>query len=355
MEVIEMKRLLHCCFIVGISLFCLCSRGNAKTEQEMMQEYDRWIEILGPDLVGIESKPVKIFRYEDSWSKRTVIRLRGAINLVFDRETGEMMRISNATLGNMRAVESSQGKTIPFTLTREDCQAIVAKYFKLITGEELPDVGGLLENTWPRSKSGFVEPSHYILFEYPRFYKGYKFRDDSINLGLFAMDGKFETYNKFYRSNSPPTVEVKITEEQAKQRAIELTDKEIKNWVSFLDSVIEETEREQVRDTELRRKYGYSRETLKEAKHKVNSLIGATPKVEKPPYLEIVNIQRDAFHQHYFDMDWYKKSREFNPETRLSWIVCLLYRNEETKASAGFEIWIDAYDGTFVGGSRPWD
>jgi len=150
-------------------------------------------------------------------------------------------------------------------------------------------------------------------------------------------------------------VEVKITAEQAKQKAIELTDKEIKNWASFLNSVIEEAERDKIRDSELRREYGYNRETLREARQKVDSLIGVEPKVEKPPYLEIVNIRRDAFYQHYFDMDWYKKSREFNPDTRLSWIVHLLYHNEETKAGAQFEIWIDAYDGSFVGGYRPWD
>jgi hypothetical protein len=54
-------------------------------------------------------------------------------------------------------------------------------------------------------------------------------------------------------------------------------------------------------------------------------------------------------------MDWYKKSQEFNPDTRLCWIVCLLYLNEETKAGVAFEVWIDAYDGSFVGGYRPWD
>lgn len=350
-----MKKILKCWCIVVISLFCLCSRGNAKTEQEMIQEYNKWMEILGPELGGIERKPVKIFKYQESWSKRRIIDICGTVELIFDSATGELMKIINTSLGNMRAAESSQGKTVPFTLTREDCQAIAAKYFKLITGEQLPDVGGLLENTWPRSKSGFVRPSHYILFEYPRFYKGYKFRDETISLGLFAMDGKFETYNKFYRSNSPSTVEVKITVEQAKQKAIEITGKEIKNWVSFLDSFNKKKELQQLSDRELKRKYGYSRETLKELKEKTASLIGLTSKEEKPPYLEIVNLQRDAFHQHYFDMDWYKKSQEFNPDTRLCWIVRLLYLNKKTKASAAFEVWIDAYDGSFVGGYRPWD
>ena len=147
-----MKRLLYCCCsIVGIALFCLCPRGNAKTEQEMIQEYDRWLEILGPELGGIERKPVKIFKYQESWSKRRIIDICGTIELIFDSETGELMKIINTSLGNLRATESSQENTVPFKLTKEECQAIVAEYFKLITGEQLPDVGGLLVNAWART------------------------------------------------------------------------------------------------------------------------------------------------------------------------------------------------------------
>jgi hypothetical protein len=65
-----MKRFLNCCCIIGILFFIFCSYIYAKTEQEMMQEYNKWMEILKPDLVGIESKPVRIKEYKDSWSKK---------------------------------------------------------------------------------------------------------------------------------------------------------------------------------------------------------------------------------------------------------------------------------------------
>ena len=96
-------------------------------------------------------------------------------------ETGELVKIFNNLLGDIRAAESSQGKTVPFTLIKEGCQAIAAKYFKLITGEQLPNVGGLLENTWPRPNS-LIRPSDNVSLIYPRVHKGYQFYRDFVRL-----------------------------------------------------------------------------------------------------------------------------------------------------------------------------
>ncbi len=76
---------------------------------------------------------------------------------------------------------------------------------------------------------------------------------------------------------------------------------------------------------------------------------------KKPPYLEIVNIRKDAFNRDYMQPGVYEKSHGWNPATRLCWIITLYYQNLETKVGAQFEVDIDAFDGSFVGGSRPWD
>ncbi|NLB78494.1 MAG: hypothetical protein GX796_06530 [Clostridiaceae bacterium] len=334
---------------IGVFI-CLHSYGLfAKTNHEISEEHNKWVEIL--ELKGLNTDPVKISERWDSIYKKNTVRIRGrGVELVFGAETGEIIRLYNYHQSHIEQKAEDTGSQITFLLDKEICKNTLRKYYKLITGEDLPN----LEINIPAVGS-LVLPTRQVGYSWKRTYKEYIVRGNFTTISLFAESGMFAGYTKKQPSNHPPTVEVKITAEQAKQKAIEITGKEIKNWVNFLDSFNKKKELQQLRDRELKRKYGYSRETLKELKEKMASLIGLTPKEEKPPYLEIVNLQRDAFHQHYFDMDWYKKSQEFNPDTRLCWIVCLLYLNEETKASAAFEIWIDAYDGSFVGGYRPWD
>jgi hypothetical protein len=343
------------CFYLG-AIYVFLSGGAlfSMTEQEILQKHSSLVESFG--LKGLNTDPVKITK---SWDpkyrqKENIKFVRGhGLSLTIDTETGELIEVLNYHQGIIKSKAKDEGKKVIFSLDKETCKNQLIKYYKLITGEEPPP----FEMKVP-AKGTLLPPTYTVSLRWQRMYKKYPIRNNYIAIGIFADTGILAVYMKKYISDLPPTVEVKISAEQARQKAIEVADKEIKDWVKFLDSISTETAISQLDDKTYRGiksiLKGKSR-GIKQESQQYASLIGCKPIETKAPYLEIVNIQRDAFHRQYMQPEAYEKSHEWNPATRLCWVINLYYHNPETKVGAQFEVDIDAYDGSVVNGSRPWD
>jgi len=324
------------------------------THQDILQEHAKWVDILG--LQGLSTDPVKIYRYiGDGIYEQEVIDVEGkGLKLTYDAKTGELIGIYNYYQGHIEQDADAAGKKVIFSLDKETCREKLAMYYKLITGEKLPDIE---ISNFPVIGS-LIRPTREVGYSWQRTYKGYPVRQNFVAISLFADTGTFAVYMKKYRSDLPPTVEVKITADQARQKAIEIADREIKDWVQFLDFISTETAISQLDDKIYRgiksTLKGKSRQ-IKQESQQYASLIGCKPIEVKAPYLEIVNIREDAFNRQYMQPEAYEKSHKWNPATRLCWVITLYYQNPETKVGAQFEVDIDAYDGSVVNGSRPWD
>jgi hypothetical protein len=323
----------------------------------VLKEYAKWVDIL--DLKNINMQHAEIHRVVNPAFKQEVVDVFGGtpdrllnIQLTFNIKTGELITISNGYQYRIKEHAEAAGEKIKFSLSKETCENQLSKYYKLITGEEPPP----FEIKVPLP-GALLPPTCMLSSYWQRIYKEYPVRDNYTVISIFADTGTLSGYQKCYISDLPPTVEVKVTADEARRKATEIADNEIKAWSQFLNSISTETA-----ITKLDDKYKGVRsslrghaENIKKESQQYLSLVGCKPLKQKPPYLEIVNIQKDAFNRNYMQPAAYEKSHGWNPATRLCWIVRLLYLNEKTKASAAFEVRIDAYDGSFVGGYRPWN
>jgi|GEM_PF-1585501 len=351
------KRKFFLC-LISVSILCVAYNSLGISDQEVLKEFARWTDILG--LKDISMQPPEIHRAVHPAFKRVVIDVFGGtadrllnIQLTFDIKTGELIAICNGYQSRIEEDAEAAGKKITFSLDKETCKNQLIKYYKLITGEEPPP----FEIRVP-AKGTLLPPTYTISLGWRRMYKGYRIRDNYTVIDIFADTGTLASYQKRFISDLPPTVEVKITAEQARQKAVEIADREIKDWVQFLDSISTETAISQLDDKIYRgiksTLKGKSRQ-IKQESQQYASLIGCKPIEVKAPYLEIVNIREDAFNRQYMQPEAYEKSHKWNPATRLCWVITLYYQNPETKVGAQFEVDIDAYDGSVVNGSRPWD
>ncbi|HOL35903.1 MAG TPA: hypothetical protein PKW86_08545, partial [bacterium] len=220
-----MNRWIPYLFFIALFIFFTGYDLYGKTEQEMLQEHAKWVEILG--LNGFSAEPVQTFKFWDSVDKKEVVHINGkGLYLTFDAKTGELIEIFNEYQSSLRCKAQDAGKRIAFSLNKESCKDKIREYYKLITGEDLPNFDFYL----PPAGTVLL-PTDGIGHGWKRAYKGYYFRKDYMTITLFADTGQLKRYIKRYISDLPPTVEVKISAEQARQKAIEIADKEIKDWV----------------------------------------------------------------------------------------------------------------------------
>ena len=96
------------------------------------------------------------------------------------------------------------------------------------------------------------------------------------------------------------------------------------------------------------------RRSLEEDAASYAVFIGVEPSLLEPARLMIVNpnaCYTDAYRDNLPGRD------KWNPETRLAWVVKLLYEvgaTPEQKRHLHMEIWIDAADGKVLGGELPY-
>lgn len=287
------------------------------------------------------------------------------LGTTFDRNTGSLIHVLNRAVSNWRGIETEKGTRLPLTLTRERFAALAVAYLTAIEGAPPSEFGGLDEGTLAKftTKEGrpqdqAVSPSEEVYATWSRTHKGIPFREDSADISLCAVTGELIAYNKRYFSKLPPSLEAKTLSDDALSVAKKTISEEVKAKGAFDPNKKIHLNRDDggvfVSKTAYENELAERRESLKEEAASYAVFIGVEPSLIEPPKLMIVNP--NACYTDVYRDDLPGKDK-WTPETRLAWVVKLLYEvgaTPEQKRHLHMEIWIDAADGKVLGGELPY-
>ena len=104
-----MTRLRSCFWLILVAVSFVCSNLFGKTEQELLQEYAKWVDMFG--LEDLNTDPVRISKRWHPIYKKDAVYIRGkGLSINFDAETGELITLLNYNQLNIAAKAQDTGK-----------------------------------------------------------------------------------------------------------------------------------------------------------------------------------------------------------------------------------------------------
>jgi hypothetical protein len=282
-----------------------------------------------------------------------VVAMNKSVYLRFDRNTKELLQAINLRAIDHRCAQEGEGLRIKTTLSDQKRTELARLYLRAIEGREaegpdcvLSDKLRGLAKSWEQGTD--VGPMEDAYFFWCRVYRTFPFRDDYKAVMIYVSDGAFVTYERYYESQQPDSVDVNFTDGDAFSAAKDGIKKEIAaRTTKPVEPVLPKTvpPRYIARPADERKSI-----TLPES---CARYITVEPVEEKPPCLMIVN-PNNAYTQKYRGHD----PENWTPRTRLAWVFNLAYADPTGEADAApslsFEIWVDAATGKVIGGYPPY-
>jgi len=285
------------------------------------------------------------------------------LGTTFARSSGELLGVLNRAVSNWRGIEAEKGTRFPFVLTKEHVEALIRGYVTAIEGSVPEGPGGFDERvatlTRMAERDGYISAHETIHARWPRMYKGFPFRNDRTGVTLSAVNGELISYGRIWHSLPPPSVDVKIQEDDAVKVAKETVAEELRRKATF-----DPEKKIQVNDGEgwvFASREAYEKELAKRRKELQEDAaawevyVGVEPTMEAPPELMLVNpniTYTEVYNDELVDRDRWVR------QTQLAWVVRLQYRRTDNVEGyycpLPMEVWLDAAEGKVIGGVVPY-
>ena len=287
----------------------------------------------------------------------------GRLTSVFARNSKGLIGLLNRAAVRRAGAEREKNTRYPISLTLSKAKELAHSYLSAIEGTKSRasdlgcyDEGGISDVRGGENRQ--IDADAKFCFFEPRFYKGFAFREDRKELAISAVDGSLVSYGVYYTSSEPPSITSSVSKDDALKKAKDITSTELRRKGTF-----DPNEKIDVNDGEgklFTTKKAYEealakkREWRKADSEQYAAFNGVEPLLTEPPKLMIVN-PNSCYTDKYRGFS--EVMENWNPKTRLAWVVKLLYKpglDKEQERHLDMEIWIDAADGKVLGGELPY-